>query len=118
MEKFSLAMENYKKAKEIDPEFHYANQAIKDMEYIKDRFHDLELREKNIEKLGNLLKMSDKVNIQMIQEILDISKAKLIDTILELGKKFQFKLDGDFLIVNSDNLESALEYLAELNLED
>jgi len=118
MEKYTLAMENYKKAKKIDPNFHYANQAIKDMNFVKERIQDHELREKNIEKLSRLLKISEKINIQLIQEILDLPKEILIEIILELGNKFQFKLNGNFLKINSETLESALEYLTKIYLKD
>lgn len=118
MKKFALAMENYKKAKEIDPKFTYATHAIRDLLIIQENFADPGIQYMKIEKLKDLFTMSKKITIQMIQEILDISRTKLLEIILELGKNFQFKLDGDLLEINDNTLPEALDYLTGLNLED
>ena len=55
--------------------------------------------------------MSNKVRIDLIQEILKISKTKLINLLVKWGEKFNFELDGDYLIINKNKLDELFKEL-------
>jgi tetratricopeptide (TPR) repeat protein len=120
------ALEFYSRALEIDPDFLYARNArnavratidnqdstkMKDFSKVRKKLHSYGLTFDNIEKIRTLLKMSDKIRINMIQDALSLEKDKLLDLLLYLGKNYNFKIDGDFLVVDKKGLKRFLEDL-------
>ena len=55
--------------------------------------------------------MSNKVRIDLIQEILNISKSELINLLINWGEKFDFQLDGDYIIIKKDTLDDLFNEL-------
>lgn len=114
---FIKALKAYTKAVKIDKNFSYATQAKRDIQQLIDSSSELEIPildkidHKSLEKLKNLLKMSNTVKIEMLEEILKIEKPKVIDLIIGWGDKYQFKLDGDYLIINKETLPNLLKEL-------
>jgi len=114
---FIKALKAYTKAVKIDRNFSYAAQAKRDIQQLIDSSSELEIpildkiEDKSLEKLKNLLKMSNKVKIEMLEEILKIEKPKVIDLIIGWGDKYQFELDGDYLIINKETLPKLLKEL-------
>ena len=53
--------------------------------------------------------MSKRVKIDLIQEILNLSKSELITMIISWGEKYQFVLEGDYLEINKDYLSVFLD---------
>ena len=101
------AIEYYEKALKIEPNFRYAKQAISELREITDQSPDRE----NFNELKSLMLMSHKVRIDLIQEILKISKTELINLLVKWGEKFNFELDGDYLIINKSKLNDLFNEL-------
>jgi len=117
-ENLQEALKYYEKALEIDPEFPYAfnarNHILSNLESLqKGRAKN---QHKNLEQLKSLLEMSKRIKIEMIQTLLNIEKDKLLELLIDWGKKYQFELDGDFLIINKETLPDLIKSLSILDL--
>ena len=112
---FQKAVEAYKKALEIDPNYIYAMHALNsvrqniDNETNKD--NKSQKKKDSVKQLISLLKVSKRIRIDMIQEILKISKETLIELLIKWGDKFNCEIDGDYIIINKEYLDELLEYL-------
>ncbi|TFG22867.1 MAG: tetratricopeptide repeat protein [Promethearchaeota archaeon] len=98
---FIKAVEYHKKALKIEPNFRYAQQAIGELRDITEKG----LEPVDCDQFRSLMLMSNKVRIDMIQEVLKISRTELIDLMISWGKNYDFKLDGDYLIINKNKLD-------------
>ncbi len=101
------AIEYYEKALKIEPNFRYAKQAISELRELIGRHSKFE----NFDQLKSLMLMSNKVRIDLIQEILKITKSELIALLTKWGEKFNFNLDGDYLIINKETLNDLFNEL-------
>ena len=101
------AIEYYEKALKIEPNFRYAKQAISELRELIGRHSEFE----NFIQLKSLMLMSNKVRIDLIQEILKITKSELIVLLIKWGEKFNFNLDGDYLIINKETLDDLFNEL-------
>jgi tetratricopeptide (TPR) repeat protein len=97
---FAKAIEYQEKALKIQPNFRYAKQAIAELREISKKESSVDF-----ERLKSLILMSDKIRIDIIQELLKISRTELIDLMISWGSNFDFKLDGDYLIINKNKLD-------------
>ena len=105
------ALKYYKNALEIDPNFLYANNAKADVEQKIRHFGIPKPKpEINANKLIPLFEVSKRVRISMIQDILNLEKDDL-DIIINWCKKYDFEIDGDFLVINKTTLTKFLESL-------
>ncbi|MFW9867216.1 MAG: tetratricopeptide repeat protein, partial [Candidatus Thorarchaeota archaeon] len=104
------ALKYYEKALEIDPKFPYAfnarNQILANLNELKKS-----KRIKNIEKLKSILEISKRIKIDMIQSILNLNNDKLVELLIDWGKKYQFEVDGEFLIINKETLTDLIDDL-------
>ena len=108
LENFHEAKKYYEKALEIDPNFLYAMNAKHEVkQFIKMYNIPKPATKVNIEKLKTLLQVSKRVRISTIQEIMGI-KSNNLDTILNWCKRYQFEIDGDFLIINKERLQELI----------
>jgi tetratricopeptide (TPR) repeat protein len=108
------ALENHQNALKIDPKFRYAQQAVKDVrEQIEQdaEFRNPEKVKEQIEQLKSLFKISKRIKIDLIQEILKISKSELIKMMITWSERYHFVLDGDYLEINKGNLSNFLDNL-------
>ena len=101
------AIEYYEKALKIEPNFRYAKQAISELRELIGRHSEFE----NFIQLKSLMLLSNKVRIDLIQEILKITKSELIVLLIKWGEKFNFNLDGDYLIINKETLDDLFNEL-------
>ncbi|MBY9010241.1 MAG: tetratricopeptide repeat protein [Candidatus Lokiarchaeota archaeon] len=112
---FQKAVEAYRKALEIDPNYIYAMHALNSVrQNLNDEANkDNQSQKKKdaVKQLISLLKVSKRIRIDMIQEILEISKETLIELLIKWGEKFNFEIDGDYINVNREYLDELLEYL-------
>jgi len=108
------ALKYYNKALEIDPQFIYAvnarNQILTNLEGLKEESTNLN-QHKNLEQLKSLLEMSKRIKIEMIQTLLNIEKVKLLEILIDWGVKYQFEIDGEFLIINKETLPDLIKSL-------
>ncbi len=121
MEKHEKALASYTKASEIDHNFTYAIQAKKSLvEFLENQRRlapDLKQKEKKTSKLKSLLKMSKRINVKMIQDLLEIDKTKLIEILIGWGDNYQFEIDGDFLTINKKTLPELLKNLKDSDFQ-
>jgi len=108
------ALKYYNKALEIDIHFIYAvnarNHILTNLESLKDGSTKLN-QYKNLEQLKSLLEMSKRIKIDMIQTLLNIEKDKLLELLIDWGVKYQFEIDGEFLIINKETLPDLIKSL-------
>jgi tetratricopeptide (TPR) repeat protein len=112
---FQKAIEAYTKALEIDPNYIYAMHALNSVR--KNLAQESSMKDKSklnkhaVKQLMSLLKISKRIRIDMIQEILKVSKETLIELLIKWGNKFKCEIDGDYIIINGKYLDDFLEYL-------
>lgn len=117
MSEFFKALRAYNKALKLDKDFGYAAQAKRDMQQIIDSSEKIEIPmiekidEQSRNRLIKLLRMSKRIDIEILEEILEIKKSEIMELIINWGDKYQFKLDGNYLIINEDTLPLLLEDL-------
>ncbi len=116
---FQEALKYYGKALEIDPKFSYAlnarNHILTDLESLKNGSENIR-QQKNLDQLKSLLEMSKRINIEMIQTLLNLEKEKLVRLLIDWGVRYQFEIDGDFLIINKDTLPDLIKSFNILDL--
>ncbi|MHA1704033.1 MAG: tetratricopeptide repeat protein [Promethearchaeota archaeon] len=109
------ALEYHQSALKIKPHFTYALHAVNDIREQLDQHADSQKKpealNENIEQLKSLFKISKRVKIDLIQEILKVPKSELINIMISWGEKYQFVLDGDYLEINKDQLSLFLDNL-------
>ena len=114
-ENLEKAIEFYEKALEIDPNYIYAMHALHSVKQIlnteANKDNQSQKRKNAIKKLISLLKVSKRLRIDIIQEILKLSKENTIELLIKWGEKFNCEIDGDFIIINRKYLDELLEYL-------
>lgn len=64
-----------------------------------------------IEKIKKIIKVSTRFRLDMMRDILGIDEIIFNDKILNWARDFNFKIDGDYLIINKD---TALDFINEL----
>jgi len=119
IEEWKKALEYYDKALEIDQTFEYALQAKHHINQMIER-RNIVLEpepEKNVDldQLKALLKISKRLKIQMIQDLLNVDDKKLLEILIEWGENYQFEIDGDFLNINKETLPNLITDLDNLD---
>jgi len=66
---------------------------------------------KLIEKVETMLKVSTRIKLEMMREALDIDERLFSEKIFEWAEKFNFVIDGDYLIVKSGNISAFVKNL-------
>ncbi|MFX1490371.1 MAG: hypothetical protein ACFFBI_14565, partial [Promethearchaeota archaeon] len=75
-------------------------------------------RSKNIEKLKSLLEISKRIKIDMIQLILNLNNDNMVELLIDWGKKYQFEVDGEFLIINKETLPDLIDDLEFYDIDE
>ena len=64
-----------------------------------------------IEKMTGLFSISEKVNINDVAGILEIDRPALFKKLVEWGKIFDIKIDGDFLKIKAADIDNLMNLL-------
>lgn len=73
----------------------------------------IELEKERIKKVKSMMHVSNRISLEMMRQALDMDQKLFSNKIFDWAKKFTFIIDGDFLIVNKDNLNEFLFALSE-----
>ncbi len=112
------ALKAYKRALEIDANFLYAKDAKKIVEKKLDDTSRIEGQTSEniiLEQLKSLFRVSKKINITDIQDILSIERNELMKFIVDWAENYEFEIDGEYLVLNKKTLP---QFLKNLNLND
>ncbi len=69
-------------------------------------------------KLKTMLKVSNRLKLKMIRTTLELEKHSFNDKIFEWAKKFEFTIDGDYMIINKQTISDFLNHLESLESKD
>ncbi len=61
--------------------------------------------------LANLFEISDRVNLNDVASMLDIERAELLKKLIEWRKILKFKIDGDYIKVEKEDISNLLNLL-------
>ncbi len=67
-----------------------------------------------IKKIKTMLKVSNRLKLKMMRTTLNIDKKIFNNLIFEWAKKFNFTIDGDYIIINKDTSSAFLHHLESL----
>ena len=62
------------------------------------------------------MKVSTRVKLDRLQEVLNIERTQFNNKIFEWAEEFDFKIDGDYLVVNQDTLSRFISSLTDKEL--
>ncbi|MHA1642594.1 MAG: tetratricopeptide repeat protein [Promethearchaeota archaeon] len=116
------ALEYYQKALNVDPNFMYAIQAVNDIrnkiKMLKtEGFIEKEQVSFDIDEIKDLFKISKKIKIDHLRELLRLNMKELLHLLINWGQKYQFQIDGDYLIINKNTVEKFLNDLNDGSLD-
>jgi len=117
MNLFNKALKAYKRALKIDPNFAYARQGKRDIERAIETGSlpcSPEKDNEAIEQLKSLIRVSQKVKITDIQEILEKSRKEILPMLVDWAEDYGLEIDGDYLILNKECLSEFLNDLDNL----
>ncbi len=66
---------------------------------------------KTFDKLNTLFRVVEKVKVNDLADALDLSRSELFKKFTEGGKIFKFKIDGDYVKIQSEDMNAFLSYL-------
>jgi hypothetical protein len=69
------------------------------------------LNHEKVMKLQKMLKVSKRIRLDLMQETLGLTKKQFNDNLFDWAEDFGFQIDGDFVIVNQDNMDNFLNSL-------
>jgi MFS family permease len=64
-----------------------------------------------IEKIRRIVKVSDRIEIDMMRESLGLNKKEFLDKLYVWAEQFNFRIDGNILVINKDTVSDFLEAL-------
>jgi len=107
--KFDDSIEAFEKAITIKPdedEFRDELQKIKSLKKKYEKEIADKKRIKGLNQLTNLMKVSSKVRLDMLKTILNLDDEIFNEKIIELAVEFNFKIDGEYILFESGDIES------------
>ncbi|MHA1371130.1 MAG: FG-GAP repeat domain-containing protein [Promethearchaeota archaeon] len=64
-----------------------------------------------IDKLKRLMKFSDKIRIDDLALIFGLTRSELLEEIFSWAELFNIRLEGDLIVINSENVDDFIQYL-------
>ncbi|MFX1497036.1 MAG: hypothetical protein ACFFBH_05895 [Promethearchaeota archaeon] len=75
----------------------------------------MELEKRRTEKIKSMIKVSNRIKLDMMRNALEMDEKSFADKIFKWAKKFNFVIDGEYLIVTHENIN---EFLLSLKDDD
>ena len=69
-------------------------------------------------QLKTMLKVSNRLKLKMMRTTLGLEKESFNNKIFEWAKRFEFTIDGDYIIINKDTISAFLHHLKSLENRD
>ena len=69
------------------------------------------LERQTIEKLERMMRVSTRINLDRMQDVLDMSKKKFNNKIFEWAEEYGFTIDSNDLVVNKDTVSDFIDML-------
>jgi len=69
------------------------------------------LEEESINKLKKMIKVSDRLNLEMIRKALRLEEITFLDKIFDWAEEFGFRIDGDYLIIKKERVLDFIDLL-------
>ena len=69
------------------------------------------LEKERIEKLKTILEVSTRVKLDMMRSVLELDEKTFNDQVFEWAKKYNFIIDGDYLIVDPEKVSTFLDHI-------
>ena len=64
-----------------------------------------------IDKLKRLVKISDKIQIERMQKILNVNEDAFNEYILDWAEKFDLRIDGEYVVINKESVDDFISML-------
>ncbi|MFO8020700.1 MAG: tetratricopeptide repeat protein [Promethearchaeia archaeon] len=111
---FKKALKYYRRAINLDKDFLYAKQAKHSLErYIENNPESIksERHPEKLKRLKSLFRVSNKVRLDDIQEIINFSREKTLDLVVDWAEDYGLHINGDFLVLNERSKSAFLKNL-------
>jgi tetratricopeptide (TPR) repeat protein len=118
--RFQKALKAYNRALKIDKHFIYARQAKRILEMKLEQSPELiksSQDDQKISRLKSLFRVSTKVKIDDIQQILDLPRSKVLELIVDWAEEYGFHVEGELLVLNDNNKAAFLENLRKIEFD-
>ena len=69
------------------------------------------LERKQVEQIKSMLEVSSKLSLDMMRNALEMDKKSFSNKIFDWAKRFNFVIEGDYLVVNPENVDKFLDDL-------
>jgi hypothetical protein len=86
------------------------------LEHIPEKTDTSDEKEK-LNRLKSLIRVSSKIKIDDIQQILDTERGTVLDLIVDWAEEYGFLVEGEFLVFNEKNKAHFLENLRKLEID-
>lgn len=101
-----------KKDKTLSNKLYQLLQQAKDYKETE-RLQQEELEKKRIEKVKSMLEVSARIKLKMMRTALEMDEELFNKKVFEWAKKFDFVVDGKYLIANNEKVSDFLHYLKD-----
>jgi len=71
----------------------------------------------NMEKLREILNISTRIKLERVQNILNLDDKSFDVKIIEWANEFDFKIDGEYLVVNKESVSEFIDALDDKFIE-
>ncbi len=107
---------SYKTALKIRPHMESYKKSLKQVKVLnKDmkRKERVELEKNKLKKLKQMVAVSDKINLDILMEVLQMTKDSFEDKIFKWAKKYDFKIEQNALVINHHTVDDFIHDITE-----
>ena len=97
-----------KPIEKLSPEKEFNQTNVKMESFFQD-LNDLKRKKDRLDKIKKLMKVSTRLRLDMMRDVLNIDPHTFNYKIIDWAYKFEFIIDGDYLIVNKDTVSDFID---------